>query len=372
MKYLSFFLLTAAVALASCGGGDKKNDAEKLAELKKQRQSLDAEINKLEGAVPDTARKSTPVKTVPVQRGVFTAYVEVQSLITGDENVNVLPQTAMPAAVTQVLVAPGQRVSKGQVMATLDASSIEQQILAQDAQLTLARTVYQKQQRLWAQKIGSELQLLQAKANYEAAAKQKAATEAQRNTFRIVSPINGTVDQVNVKVGDLLSAQSGAAPGVGIRVVNLNKLKAEAMLGQNYLGQVKTGDPVTIVLPDINDSVQAKLDYVANSVDAASSSFQVQVRLGSNQRLRPNMSARMKIANYRNSNAITVPASVIQKTGEGDIVYVAAGKTARAVKVQTGRVSNGQTEILSGLNDGDLIITEGFQNLDEGSLISTQ
>lgn len=363
MKTKVFTILIAGILLSACGG--KTDDASKLAKLKKDRMQLDAEIKKIEKAAPDTGRKAIPVSVVPVQSSNFSAFIEVQSRIEGDENIMVTSQA--PGTVTSINVHTGQRVSKGQVLATLDAAAIDQQILAQDVQVQLAKTVYEKQQRLWAQQIGSEIQLLQTKASYDAALKQKQATIAQRNMYRITSPISGTVDEVNLKLGD----QVGGMSPNGIRVVSLDKLKAEAQLGESYLGKVKQGDPVTLIFSDLNDSIQTKLSYVATSVDPISSSFLVQVRLGSNNKLRPNMSCRMKISNYQSSSAITVPVNVIQKTADGDVLYVAEGNKARSVIVKTGRVANGQIEVLNGLQSGDLVITEGYQNLDDGSLIST-
>lgn len=367
MKRIITLLLTSAV-LASCGGGETKG-TEDLAKLKKDRAALDEKIKKLEGKTIDTNKQVTAVSVMEVQPQPFRGFVEVQSQITGDENVNATPQ--MNGTVTSVLVAPGQRVSKGQLLATLDAASVEQQIKAQDATLGYAKTVYEKQQRLWAQQIGTELQLLQAKSNYESAVKQREATIAQRNMYRIISPISGIVDQVNIKVGDV-AAPGGGGGAQGIRVVNNNKLKAEANLGESYLGKVKIGDDVTLIFPDINDSIKTKLTYVAQAVDPVSRAFNVQIRLGSNGKLHPNMSCRMKINNYTNSNVITVPVSVVQNLNQGDVVYVANGNKAKAVVVTVGRNSNGMVEVLSGLNPGDRVITEGYDDLDDGEDIQVK
>ncbi len=354
--------------LSACGGGDKAgNKDQQLAKLKKERQEIDSKIQKLEAETgKNKTRKATPVSVVEVQPQKFNAFIEVQSQIAGDENVNAVPQ--MPGNVTNILVKVGQRVSKGQTLATLDASNVDQQIQAADIQVALTKQLYEKQQKLWAQNIGTEVQLMTAKASYEGAQKQKAFYVAQRNMSTIKSPINGTVDEIALKVGDIAGGQSPNH----IRVVNFDKLKAEANLGENYLGKVHQNDPVTIVLPDLNDSIQTKLTYVSQAVDPISRAFLVQVRLGNNKKLHPNMSCRMKIANYESSNAIVVPVSVIQKTNEGDMLYIADGNKAKSVKVTTGRNSNGMVEILSGLNPGDRVITEGYEELDNGELIEVK
>jgi RND family efflux transporter MFP subunit len=269
--------------------------------------------------------------------------------------------------VRRVLVRPGQHVGRGQTLAILDAAAVDQQVAAQDAQVTLLRSLYEKQQKLWAQNIGTEVQLITAKANYEAASKQRAALAAQRNMYRITAPISGTVDEVDLQQGDM------ASPGMrGIRIVNANKLKAEAKLGESYLGKVRVGDPVTLIFPDLNDSMHTRITFVSKAVDPVSRSFEVQVNLGSYAKLHPNMSARMKIANYSSGNALVVPIAAIQKTGEGDMVFVAEGKVAKAVTVQSGRNANGMVEILSGLKPGDRVVTAGYEDLDNGTAIIVQ
>lgn len=348
MKRSIYLLAATTLFFASCGGGEteKKKDAK-----------ADSTAS---------ARKAIPVSVLEVQPAPFTGYIEIQSQIVGDENVNALPQA--PGAVKSINVQVGQKVNKGQVLASIDAAALDQQIKATEPNIILAKTLYEKQQKLWEQQIGTEVQLLQAKAAYESATAGKAALVAQRGMYRIVSPISGTVDQVNLKVGDI----AGGMNPNGIRVVDLAKMKAEARLGENYLGKVKGGDEVILVLQDIQDSIITKVSYVAQSVDPASRSFIVEVKLGNNKKLRPNMSCKMKIANYKNPNVITVPVSVIQKTSEGEVIYVANGNKAKAVMVSTGQNSNGMVEILSGLEAGEKIIVEGYEELDNGAPITVK
>jgi membrane fusion protein, multidrug efflux system len=359
------YLLIPAMILASCGDGNKSGDAN-LEKLKQQRADLDVKIKTMEGNKPASANtKVTPVSVTSVQPVDFNAFVEVQSQISGDQNINATPQA--PGTVKSILVHTGQKVGKGQVLAVLDASTIEQQIAAMAPQNTLLKSIYEKQQNLWAQNIGTEVQLMTAKANYEANQKQISALKTQRDMYRIVSSINGIVDAVNLKVGEM------AAPGMsGIRVVSYGELKAEANLGENYLGKVKQGDKVSIILPDINDTIKTTLTYVGQAVDPVSRAFTVQVRMSSNSKLHPNMSCIMRISNYENPHALIVPVSVIQKTSSGDMLYVAAGDKAKSVFVKTGRNANGMVEVLSGLTPGDNVITRGYEELDNGQQILIQ
>ncbi len=362
MKRL-IFLLIPAIFFVSCGGRNQ-DKAALLASLKKQRSDLDLKIKELESGKKDAA-KVAPVSVLVIQPTHFNAYIEVHSQITGDENVLAAPKA--PGTIKSILVQPGQKVSQGQVLALLDASVVDQQIEAMSPQLTLLKSVYEKQQSLWAQNIGTEVQLMSAKAQYEGIQKQIEAMKAQRDMYRVVSPINGIVDAVNLKVGE------AAAPGLsGIRVVSYDKLKAEANLGENYLGKVKKGDPVSLILQDVNDTINTTLSYVAQAVDPASRAFMVQVRLINNKLIHPNMSCIMKIANYENTHALVVPVSVIQKTSGGSMLYIVDGNQAKSVLVTNGRNSNGQLEILSGLNAGDKVITAGYEAMEDGQPVNIQ
>ena len=361
MKRL-FFLLVPAIIFAACSGHQDKTA--EIAKLKKERADIDLKIKELESGKKDSA-KIMPVSVLEIQPTHFNSFVEVHSQIMGDENVLAAPKA--PGTVKSILVQSGQKVSKGQVLALLDAAVVDQQIEAMSPQLTLLKSVYEKQQALWAQNIGTEVQLMSAKAQYEGIQKQIEAMKAQRDMYRVVSPINGTVDAVNLKVGE------AAAPGLnGVRVVSYDKLKAEASLGENYLGKVKQGDPVSLILQDVNDTINTTLSYVAQAVDPASRAFMVQVRLANSNRIHPNMSCIMKIANYENAHALVVPVSVIQKTSQGAMLFIADGNKAKAVLVTTGRNSNGQVEILSGLKAGDKIIAVGYEAMEEGQQITIQ
>jgi len=345
MKRLHY-LIIPAIIFASCGGGKQDKKAP-------------------EAAPKADSAKAIPVAIMNVQPIDFHGYVEVQSQIVGDENILATPQAS--GTVSSILVQVGQHVSKGQVLAQLDAAVVNQQIEAMQPQLELYKSVYEKQQALWKQNIGTEVQLMQSKAQYEATRKQIESMKTQRDFYRIVSPINGIVDAVNLKVGEM------AVPGMlGIRVVSYDKLKAEANLGENYLGKVKQGDPVILVLSDENDSIKTTLSYVSQAIDPTSRAFTVVVRLGNNSKLHPNMGCKMKIGNYQNPHALVVPVSVIQKTQDGTMLYIASDGKAKAVMVTAGRNSNGQVEILSGLNEGDQVIVKGFEGIDNGQPISIQ
>lgn len=368
MKRLLIFILPAMI-LASCGQESTKSPAEQLVALKKQRAEIDAQIATMEAKSGTKVAKVTPVTVMDLQTTVFKGVIEVQSAIASDENVLAAPQA--PAMVRSILVQTGQHVSRGQLLATLDVSAIEQQIESMMPNLQLLKTLFEKQQRLYAQNIGSEVQLMSAKTNYESMEKNLSALKAQRDLYRIVAPISGTIDEVSLKVGDF-AQPGGGMTQAGIRIVNFDKLKAEASVGENYLGKIKVGDAVRLVFPSQNDSIKAAVSYVTQSVNPMSRSFMVQVKLPNSNKLHPNMSCIMQIINYTNPNALVVPVSVIQKTSEGSMVYVAENNVAKAIPVTVGRNANGWVEILSGLNAGDKIITAGYEEMENGQSIAIQ
>jgi len=365
MKQLITIIIASTLVLSSCGS-KQEDPSVAIAKLKKERADIDIKISELEAksGKKDTL-KSISVSVTELQPQSFQSFIDVQTSITGDQTVLATPQT--PGVIKSILVHVGQHVSKGQVMVITDATTQDQQLAGEDVQVSLLKSLYEKQQKLWAQNIGTEVSLLTAKAAYEGELKKRAALAATKNMYRIVAPISGTVDQMNLKEGDMIN------PGKdGILVVNDSKLKAVANLGEIYLGKVHTGNPVTIVFPDANDSINTRISFVSESVDPVSRAFNVQVQLGSNKKLHPNMSARMKIANYASENALLVPVAAIQKTSAGDIVFVANGSVAKSVPIVSGRNENGMVEILKGLKAGDKVITAGFEDLDNGTAIKVQ
>jgi membrane fusion protein (multidrug efflux system) len=365
MKRIIYLLLLPTIILAACGGEKTGNADEELTKLKKERATLDEKIAKLETEVnKNKPAKAISVSVVAMQPQTFNAFVEVQAAVNAEQSVLATPQAA--GIVEKIMVRPGQRVSKGQTLAILDAAAVEQQIKSIDAQVDLYKALYEKQQKLWSQNIGSEVQLMSAKAQYEATAKQKAALVAQRAMYTIKSPINGTVDEVSIKEGEM------AAIGMrGIGVTNSDDIKIQATLGENYLGKVREGDAVNLIFSD-GDTIKSKLSYVTKAVSPVSRAFQVEVRLGSNAKLHPNMSCKMQIINYKNSKALVVPVYVIQTTAEGDMLYIADGNKAKAVFVKTGKNSNGMVEILSGISTGDKVITAGYADVDNGDVLAIQ
>jgi membrane fusion protein, multidrug efflux system len=358
--------------IASCSGGktDKKAELERLkkeqAELTEAIGKLEKEIAKEDGAKATVVAKTVAVSEVVVQP--FRHYVEVQGRIDGDENVAVSPKS--PGTIAQVLVKEGQQVSKGQVLATMDNEVMVQGIEEAKTALAFAQSVYEKQKKLWDQKIGSEIQFLQAKNTKETLERKLATLNEQLEMTRIKSPINGTVDGVDVKIGQAVSPQMPA-----FRVVNFSKLKVVAEISEAYAAKVKQGNPVKITFPDLGKEIDAKLQFVGRVINPLNRTFSVEVSLNSTSpEFKPNMVAVLKINDYEDPSSVVVPVNVVQNSEEGNYVFVAKStgnkKVAEKRKVVVGYTYDGATEIVEGLGQGDRLITQGYNEISNGQAIA--
>lgn len=361
----SLYTLVLAVLLASCSSDQPKDKKAALAQLKKERTALDGKIQKLEEELGQQ-KAQTDFKDVVVAELAethFRNYVEVQGKVDAEDNVEIMPES--PGTVTGIFVKVGQHVNKGQVLAQLDDKVLRQSIAQMQTQLDLANTVFNRQKNLWDQKIGTEVQFLTAKSQKDGLEKQLAGLKSQAAMNRIKSPVSGTVDAMELKLG------ASVAPGspTGIRVVNASRLKVKALVSENYGGRVNQGDDVEVFLPDVPETLQAKISFAAKVIDPVSRGFNVEVKLPSNKKYRPNMLAVLKIVDYSNDKALVVPVNAIQKSETSEYVFIAVNGKARKTDIKTGKVSDGKAEVLSGLKAGEKVIITGFQDLNDDEAV---
>ncbi|MEY4852493.1 MAG: hypothetical protein RIS99_888 [Bacteroidota bacterium] len=373
MKKL-IFALSAVVVLASCGGGSRLEEVKaELAAKKKEVTTLNDDIKKLEMELAklDTgvkaSGKSTLISVTEVKKASFTNYIDVMGKVDADKNANL--SAKVPGMVTRVYVTPGSNVREGQVLAEIDNSAMSAGVEELKQQMRFATDLYEKQKSLWDQKIGSEVQFLSAKNNKEALEKKLTTLNEQLDMYRIRAPFNGVVDDVFIKVGQV------AAPGFpAIRLVNFSGLKVTANLAETYLAKVKAGNSVRVEFPDLKTSTNSTVNYVAGVVDPMTRSIKVEASVTNISGLKPNMIAVLKITDYSNSNVVVVPVNTVQSNEEGSFVLVAVkenGKMiARKKMVSVGATYNGMTEVKSGLQEGDQLITTGFQELNDGDQIA--
>ena len=360
MKKLIY--LSAILALAACN--KPKDKAAELADLTKQRAALDLKIDSLQKQLgKKDSVKSIDVSTTTVTPGNFTNYVDLQGHIDAQDNVIALPLAG--GTITNLYVKAGDHVSRGQVLAQLDNSVLIQNIAQAKAQLSLVQTTYERQKNLWDQKIGTEIQYLQAKSNLESTQKQVDGLKQQADMYRIVAPISGTVDQMDLKLG----MPAGGISGNGIRIVNTDNLKVKADVPESYATDVNQGDNVEVVIPDANDSTNLKVTFAAKVIDPGSRSFGIEIKLPPNKVLRPNMTAIIRVADYSKRNSIAIPLNAIQHSDTSTFVFVNKNGIAKKQLIKVGATYGGKSEILSGLNKDDQVVTEGASEIEDGDKI---
>lgn len=377
MKYqrLSLFALVFII-LAACTGGEKKElEAKKkeLSDLKSKQREISDKITTLEKEIAkmDTSMKvAAKTKLVGVDTlapTTFKHYVEVQGQVDAKENV--LAMQLAPGVVTAILVNVGDHVRKGQVLYTTDASVNETQIATLKTQLSLATTVYEKQARLWKENIGSEVQYLQAKTNKEAAESQLAQLQNAVELTKCKSPIDGVVDEIRVKIGDMAAA-SQLMPGV--RVVNNSSLVIKAKLSDAQIGLLSVGDMVKVDFPDINKTIESRVSFVGQVVDKMTRTFNVEVKLDNKDaNYKSNMIAKLLINDDVEKDVITVPTNTIQQNEKGqNYVLVAENGVAAKRIIELGNAYDGTTVVTKGLTKGDKVITFGYSEVVDGQKIS--
>ncbi len=368
MNKIVILIALMAIAVACGGPADKKTE---LANLKKQHDDLAIKIKTLEAEVDpkgtDTDKNLVDVVITEAKSVVFNHYIEVQGKVDGEDNIAVSAQ--MPGAVTAVYVKEGQNVRKGQVLAETDNTVMTQQLANMEQQLAFVTSLYEKQKTLWDQKIGSEVQYLTSKNNKESLEKNTQALKDQIEMTKIKSPINGSVEEINLKVGQL------ASPGFpAVRVVNFNTVKVVADVAEAYASKIKTGNKVVVYFPDFKTEVNSEISFTSKYINPVNRSFVAEVRLSPSQiEYRANMIAVVKINDYQNIEAFTIPITFIRESPKGKYIYVAKNENgnlvARRQSVTIGNIYNGLAEIINGISLGDKIITTGFNNLIEGQHI---
>jgi membrane fusion protein (multidrug efflux system) len=387
-SFTTLFTLSLLILVTACGGGDNTVEAKQksLASLKKQALELNAQIVALEKEVEKaggaSAAKAILVATDTIQTETFTHYIELQGKVES-ESVSYITPRAGGGQVRAIYIKRGDRVKRGQLILQLDNSMIKQSAAAATqnietlkSQAALAKAVYEKQKNLWEQNIGSEIQLMTAKTNADALASQLRAANEQLGMVKdqlaftsIYSDVDGVAEEVHVKVGELFMG-----PGQ-IKIVNTTKLKLTAEVPENYAGKVKVGTELTLTFPDIQKTIYNKVNVLGNVIDPLNRSFYIESKLPVDNNFRPNLLAQVKIKDYEKKNAISIPVNLLQSDEKNKFVYVAVtegGKMfARKKIVIAGEFYGNNIEVLSGLAAGDILITEGYQSIYDGQLIST-
>lgn len=366
----TLFILSLAALMVACGGKTKDALDAKKAEL----ESLNAEMTKLKEAITlvksdieklDTSARpnAIAVMAMEVSKGGFKNAFQVQGLVESDQNVLVSPE--VPARITSILVKEGQRVSKGQVIATLDGSVASSQISELEGSLNLAKINFEKQERLWNQKIGSEMQYLQAKNQYENLQNSIKTARTQLGKYSLRAPISGTVDEIMTNAGEIAG---GMTSGPVARIVNLADIKVKATVSERYVGQIKVGQKVKVKYPSLNKEEDEVVSSVSNVIDVNNRTFVVYIKPSKNAgSLKPNMLALVTAYDFVESDVISIPTKLVRNDTKQDFVYViktnGSKKTVEKRGIEIEKQFPSETVIKSGLMPGDLLITEGANSV---------
>jgi membrane fusion protein (multidrug efflux system) len=373
MKIPYFVILGAAFLIQACGGkkSDVQQKRDELDRIKKEITALQNQAKKLESeiqALEPGKEKLKLVETEKIEPAAFETYLNIEGK--ADAEQSTIATAQLPGTVTQVLAKPGDAVSAGQALAYLDNSTLRQSRSQIEQQVSIATTPFEKQKRLWQQGVGTEIQYLSAKNQKEALEKNLATLDAQLAMYTVKAPISGTVESVDTKIGQ------AAAPGIPMfKVVNLSNLKVVADVAESYSGKINKGDKVKVIFTDINKTIESTISFASRVIDPINRSFKIEIRLNGATDIKPNMLAKLKIADYRKEAAVTVPTNCITSGVDEKHVMVKTMQNGKQIAskriVKTGHTGELRTEILEGINAGDEIIVTGYQELNDGQIIET-
>lgn len=375
MKFNQTILVLSTIILFVACQTKKDPLTEKKALLsakKTELRTLQAEVDKLSAEIhkldPPKEKNAVAVTSYLMKPQLFKRYIDLQGRVEADDIVNV--SSEIGGRIISLNVKEGQSVSKGQLIATTDMSTLENQIAEINTNLSLAKTVFERQEKLWKQNIGSEIQFLQAKTNKEALEKSLETLQSQIVKKNIYAPISGIVDREFMKQGET------ASPGMPIvQILNTRNLKVVTDAQEQFLTSIKKGDEVEITFPAIAKTVTKKISMIGRTIDPTNRTFKFEINMNSlNGQLKPNLLAQVKINDFTQEDALVIPLSAIQEEVNGKkfifkIEDNNGKKRAKKSYVELGESTVGETIILSGIKAGDQLIVEGGKNLSEGDLV---
>jgi RND family efflux transporter MFP subunit len=380
MKKLILILLTI-FTVVSCGNTDKQsvesviesNNSESIIKMRSdlvtQQQDIHAQLVLLDAKLDElNPEKKIPlITTFTATQEAFQHFLELQGRVETKQNIVLMPEIG--GILSEVYVKNGQKVSKGQLLARIDDGGMSQQLAQMQIQADLAKTTFERQQRLWEQKIGSEIQYLQAKSNFEGQQSAVSQMQSQLAKTGVRAPFSGTIDNVLTEQGNVVSP--GQTPL--FRIVNLSDMYIETDVPESYISSVTKGKEVQVNFPVLGKSLDAKIRQAGNFINPNNRTFKIEIDVPNNDNsIKPNLTARLRINDYTNENALLIPQSIISENAEGEqYIYVLKNKEndkaeAQRVIIKTGKTQGDVIEVLEGLKDGDEIIKEGARSVKDG------
>lgn len=384
MKNIPYVLLLT-VLIVSCGDTGGKSVGDLISEgnletlrarkneISEAHKQLGMELKQLDSAIAvQTGEGNLPlISTIAAKKEKFNHFLELQGDVTTKQNVLIYPE--MQGTLQRVLVKAGQPVSKGQLLATIDDGGMGSQLAQLETQTALAKTTFERQARLWEQNIGSEIQYLQAKTNYEAAQSSVKQVRSQLGKSSIRAPFSGIIDDVIKDQGTVV------APGPGsevFRIVNLSDMYIEVDVPESYLGDIKKGNLAKVYFPVLGDTIISEVRQTGNFINPGNRAFTVEVAVpNTTDAIKPNLTAKVSLNDYTSASAILVPQGIISENADGQqYLYVANNReadkaTAQRRIITTGRTQGSMVEVLTGVSEGDLLVKEGARTVKDGQSV---
>jgi len=366
--------------IVSCNNDNKKTIEElinegNLEELQERRSSLIIQKGQINNelkeitqgvSILDTVKSFVLVNTVTTKTETINHFSKFQGIIKTDQNMILYPEFS--GRVTKIYVDEGDVVKKGQALAKIDDGGLYNELKLVESQAKLAKTIYERQSKLWKDKIGSEIQYLEAKTNYEIQNNRfKSITESLAKTT-ITAPFNGTIDEIFIEEGNLVSPPMMPDQGNAFRIINLNELYAESVIPESFIGKIKKGAEVQVEIPVLNKSFNSTIKHSVSSIDQLSRTFKIEVSVPKNDLdLIPNLNVEVNVLDYTNSQAILVPESIVSEDSDNNkFLFTVLNNKAKKTIVETGYTQNGMIEITTGLDVNEIVINEGGRIVKDG------
>ena len=381
-----YLLIIITVFLNSCSNEKEPSLEEILAtndvELLKSRKSeIDAKLEELtldlsqlnnKLSVLNKDRNTPLITTITTSEQKFNHFIELQGNVKTKQNVLVYPE--MPGILNKVYVKEGQKVKKDQILATIDDGGLSQQLLLLKSNEQLAKTTFERQKRLWDQKIGSEIQYLQAKTSYDSQKNATKQLKKQLGKFTIRAPFSGIIDDVFKEKGTVV------APGPGaeiFRIINLSNMYIETDVPESYISSIKKNKMVEVNFPILGRSYDSSIRQVGNFINPSNRTFRIEVGIPNlDGEIKPNLTAKLRLNDYSNSNAILIPQSIISENAKGQqFIYVVKDNKeknqvyAERLVIETGKTNGDFIEVTKNLDANVEVILEGARSVNNGQVV---
>lgn len=340
---------------------------QKRYELVNQIDFLQKDLNTIISALNrlDSSKKRVFVTVIPVKTSKIKNKISLQSIIKTDQNIVLQPEFTGP--ISNIKVVEGQSVNKGDVLMIVDDGGLEQSVEFQKEQLKLSKTIFERQSRLWADKIGSEIEYLEAKTAFKTQKSRYSQLNEQLQKSVITAPFDGEIDDIFIELGELVTP--GQSPL--LRLISTSEMYLEAEVPEKYLKSVSVGTPVEIEIPVLNKKINTKVSFIGKHINTVNRTFRVVVKIKKTDNLSPNLISTLHIFDYINNNALIIPTNIISENSDGsEYVYsVNNNNTAQKIFIKTGNEENGYVEVIEGLKENDIIINEGARLVKEGQAV---